>query len=71
MTTATNSSVRHPQLICVSLGFLLALVQAASGQAGAVDPESGKRAAGWRCEFRNTSAREPLTIEARVYCVGR
>lgn len=41
------------------------------GQAGAVDPQALGRAAAWRCEYRNTSTREALSIEARVYCVTR
>lgn len=51
MTTATNSSDRHPQLICLSLGFLLALVQAASGQAGAVDDSNDKYSVFWTAMY--------------------
>lgn len=40
-------------------------------QAGAVDMTSSKRAAAWRCEYRNLSSKTPLSIRALVYCIKR
>jgi hypothetical protein len=43
----------------------------ALGQGGAVDVDSAASAAAWRCEYRNLSSRNSLTIDAAVYCVMR
>jgi len=42
----------------------------ALGQAGATEM-SGKTPAAWRCEYRNLSRRESLTINALAFCIGR
>jgi hypothetical protein len=44
---------------------------AALGQGGAVDVESTSAAASWRCEYRNLSSRNTLTINAAVFCIKR
>ena len=43
----------------------------ALAQAGAVDLTSSRRAAAWRCEYRNLSSKTPLSIRALVYCIKR
>lgn len=43
----------------------------ALGQAGAVGLSSSKKAAAWRCEYRNLSSKMTLSILARVYCIKR
>jgi hypothetical protein len=43
----------------------------ALGQAGALHLSSVKRAAAWRCEYRNLSSKTPLSIQVRAYCIKR
>ena len=43
----------------------------ALGQAGAVALGESKKPASWRCEYRNLSARNNVTITATAHCIGR
>jgi len=43
----------------------------ALGQGGAVDAEATGAAAAWRCEYRNLSSQNALTLQAAVFCIKR
>ena len=43
----------------------------ALGQAGGVELDAARKAAGWRCEYRNASSRRAITARAEVFCVPR
>ena len=43
----------------------------ALGQSGALNLSTVKTSAAWRCEYRNLSSKNTLSITARVYCIKR